>query len=140
VLQTTTIDDSIQGTDSNQFNYVGSGWQHNSDACEANPCEYNYDNSWDNTTNDYVTLTFTGVQITFYGVLDTVHGIGAVSVDGGSETMIDFYAASRAGDQLMWTSPTMPEGNHTFELRVTGDKNPSSTDTFVTVDRVDILG
>ena len=58
-----SIDDSVQGTGTNQFNYVGSGWQHNSNNCQGNPCEYNNDNSWDNTTNDYVTVSFTGVQI-----------------------------------------------------------------------------
>src|SRR5205807_961609 len=42
-------------------------------------------NSWDNVPGEYVTFTFTGVQIKFYGVLDTQHGIGAVSLDGGRE-------------------------------------------------------
>ncbi len=136
VLQTTTIDDSIQGTGTNQFNYVGN-WSH----CTNCGSElYNNSNSWDHTTpNDYVTLTFTGVQIRFYSVLDTMQGIGAVSLDGGSETMLDFYAATRAGDQLVWTSPMLSAGTHTFKLRVTGNKNPSSSDICTVVDRVDIL-
>jgi len=133
-----SINDSVQGTGTNQFNYVGSGWQHNSNNCQGNPCEYNNDNSWDNTTNDYVTVSFTGVQIKFYGVLSPGHGIGAVSIDGGSETMIDFYVAKRAGNQLMWTSPKLSPGSHTFKLRVTGTKNASSSDTFVALDRVAI--
>jgi len=139
VTQTIIIDDSTQGTYTNRFNYVGTGWQHNSNNCQSNPCEYNNDNSWDNTTNDYVTVSFTGIQISFYGVLDPSHGIGAVSLDGrGHETMIDFYAANRAGNQLRWASPTLPAGTHTFKLRVTGNKNPSSSGTFVALDRVDI--
>jgi hypothetical protein len=113
--------------------YVGPG-------CSGTPdCAYDDSNSWDNVPGEYVTFTFTGVQIKFYGVLDTQHGIGAVSLDGGSETMIDYYAATRAGDQLVWTSPMLPAGTHTFKLRVTGTKNPSSTDYYVTVDRADIL-
>ena len=140
VYQTTTIDDSIQGTGTNQFHYVGSGWQHDTNSCSANPCEYNNSNSWDHTTpNDYVTLTFIGVQIRFYSVLDSKHGIGAVSLDGGSETMIDLYAAKRAGDQLVWTSPMVSAGTHTFKFRVTGNKNPSSSDFCTVVDRVDVL-
>lgn len=138
VTQITTVDDHVQGTGSNQFNYVG-GWLHSSKRCQADPCEYDRNNSWDNTPNDYVTLIFTGVQLCFYGVIDPKHGIGAVSIDGGSETMINFYAASRAGNQLLWTSPMLPSGTHTFKLRVTGDKDSRSSNTYVTVDRVDII-
>jgi len=40
----------------------------------------------------------------------------------------------------MWTSPMLPAGTHTFKLRVTGTKgNPSSKDSQMGVDRVDIL-
>lgn len=138
--QTTTIDDSIQGAGNNQFNYVGSNWHHMLNTCKSDPCEYNTGNSWDNISNDYVTLTFTGVQLRFYGVIHSMQGIGAVSMDGGSETMINFYAANRAGNQLLWTSPTLPEGTHTFKLRVTGTKDSRSSNTFVAVDRVDLIG
>jgi hypothetical protein len=137
--QTTVIDDSIQGTGSNQFHYVGGGWQHVTNYCQGNPCEYNNGNSWNSTANDYVTITFTGVQLRFYGVIDPKHGIGAASIDRSSETMIDFYAANRAGNQLLWTSPMLPAGTHTFKLRVTGNKNPKSSNTYTIVDRVDIL-
>ena len=141
VLQTTTVDDRVVGTGFNQFNYVGSGWKYYvGRSCSGTPdCAYDDSNSWDNVAGDDVTFTFTGVQIKFYGVLDTLHGIGAISLDGGSETMINYYSAKRLGDQLMWTSPMLPAGTHTFKLRVTGTKDPSSTQYFVTVDRVDIL-
>jgi hypothetical protein len=89
--------------------------------------------------NDYVTVEFYGTQIKFYGVHDPSHGIGAISVDGSSETNIDFYAAVRAGNQLMWTSPVLSDSEHVFKLRVTGNKNVNSTNTWVVPDRVDIL-
>lgn len=131
-----TIDDAIQGSGVEQFNYVGSGWQY----CTGCGAElYTGSNSWDNTANDYVTVMFSGTRIKFYGVKDPRHGIGAVSMDGGSETNIDFYSATRAGDQLMWTSPVLAVGNHVFKLRVTGNKDTSSTNTWVVPDRVDIL-
>lgn len=132
----TVIDDLVTGTGDNQFNYVGSGWEHCSN-CGSNL--YNQTNSWDLTTNDYVTVAFNGTQIKFYGVQDTLHGIGAVSIDGGAETNVDFYAPARAGDVLLWTSPVLAAGNHTFKLRVTGTKNPSSTSYYSVPDRVDIL-
>ena len=140
-LQTTTIDDSIMGTGLNQFNYVGSGWGHCTNGCggTGGNC-YNGSWTWDAVAGDYMTVPFTGIQIKFSVVTGTYGGIGAISLDGSSETMVDFYSVSLLGDQLMWTSPKLPEGTHTFKLRVTGTKgDPSSKDSEVGIDRVDIL-
>jgi hypothetical protein len=139
--QTTTIDDSIQGTSVNQFNYVGSSWRHCTGGCNGTGGDC-YNGSWtlDSTAGDYMTVSFTGIQIQFYAVTGTYGGIGAISLDGGRETMVNFYSVSLLGDQLMWTSPMLPTGSHTFKLRVTGTKgDPSSKDSEVGIDRVDIL-
>jgi arabinogalactan endo-1,4-beta-galactosidase len=119
------------------FVYNGSGWGHGSGGGSNATC-YNNSNSWNKTTNQYVTVTFNGTRIRFYGVRDPKHGIGAVSIDGGAETNVNFYAATRAGNQLLWTSPTLANGTHTFRLRVTGTKSSSATDYFVAPDRVDV--
>jgi Ricin-type beta-trefoil lectin domain-like/PQQ enzyme repeat/Fibronectin type III domain len=132
----TTVDDSVAGSAGNQFHYVGSGWSH---CTNCGSTLYNQSNSWDNTTNDYLTISFSGTQIKFYGVQDTLHGIGAVSIDGGTETNIDFYSPVRSGDVLLWTSPTLQAGNHVFKLRVTGTKNTNSTNYYAVPDRVDII-
>jgi hypothetical protein len=140
----TTVDDSIIGTGPNQFNYVGA-WK----ACPAVTCTtvttpelYMKTNHWAGgaeagSPTDYVTFAFTGTQLSFYGVKDPRYGIGSVSMDGGAEATIDFYAAVRAGDQLLWTSPALASGSHTFKLRVTGTKNASASDSTITVDHVD---
>ncbi|HEX3643038.1 MAG TPA: serine/threonine-protein kinase, partial [Ktedonobacteraceae bacterium] len=141
VRQIIAIDDSVKGTGLNQFNYVGSGWGHCNNGCNGSGGDC-YNGSWtkDSVAGDYMTVSFTGIQIQFYVVTGTYGGIGAISLDGGSETMVDFYSVSLLGNQLMWTSPTMPEGTHTFKLRVTGIKgDPSSKDSEMGVDRVDIL-
>ena len=135
---TLTVDDSTMGTGANQFAYSGA-WQH----CTACPDGaqigmYNNSNSWDATTNDFVTVAFNGTQIKLYAVKDTLSGVGAVSIDAGAETNVDLYSATRVGNQLVWTSPLLPAGNHTFKLRVTGTKNASSGNYFVVADRVDI--
>jgi len=132
----TTVDDSTIGTGANQFAYTGA-WQHCT-ACQDGPQigMYNNSNSWDATTNDYVTVAFSGIQIKLYAVKDAMSGIGAVSIDGGAESNLDLYSATRVGNQLVWTSPVLPAGNHTFKLRVTGTKNASSANSFVVADRV----
>jgi photosystem II stability/assembly factor-like uncharacterized protein len=100
---------------------------------------YNLSNSWDATANDYLTVTFAGTGIRLYGVTRAQTGIGAASIDGGAEALIDTYSATDRGNQLLWSSPSLPAGTHTLKLRVTGTKNPSSTGFYVTPDRVDIL-
>jgi len=130
-----SVDDRVTGTGQNQFNYTGA-WQSCTN-CGADL--FAGTNSWDNTANDQVTVAFTGTQIRFYGVRDPRHGIGMVSIDGGAETAVDFFNATRQGNSLLWTSPVLAAGAHTFRLRVTGTGNPSATNTWVVPDRVDIL-
>ncbi|HEX3643664.1 MAG TPA: serine/threonine-protein kinase, partial [Ktedonobacteraceae bacterium] len=142
VRQIIAIDDSAEGTGLNQFNYVGSGWGHCTGGCNGDPRPpdaYNGSNSWDNTINDYVTITFNGTQIRFYGVVGPPHGIGAISIDGGSEMPLDFYSPTAAGNTLLSTSPVLPAGRHTLQVRVTGNQNSNATWNGINPDRVDIL-
>ena len=136
---TTTVDDSVQGTAANQFNYTGTGWSHCTSCDGSNYGFYNASNSWDSTANDAVTVTFTGTQVKFYGVVGPAHGIGAISLDGGAETNVDFYAATNAGNTLLYTSPVLASGQHTLKVRVTGTENASATWTGINPDRVDII-
>ncbi|WP_394841682.1 DUF4982 domain-containing protein [Pendulispora brunnea] len=110
------VNDSAQGTAANRFNYVGSGWRHG--GC-AGGC-FSGDNSWDNVANETVTLAFRGQRVVLYGVYDTIHGTAAVSIDGGAETDVSLKGPRR-GNVAVWTSPTLPEGNHTLKVRVKGD-------------------
>jgi hypothetical protein len=141
VFHTEAVDDSIQGTGLDQFTYVGNNWGHCTGGCHGRhpPGAYDLSNSWDNTINDYVTITFHGIQIKFYGVVGPPHGIGAISIDGRPETMVDFYSPTQAGDTLLYTSPVLALDQHTLKVRVTGQKNSHATWNGINPDRVDIL-
>ena len=141
MLHIKAIDDSVQGTGIGQFNYIGNGWRHCTGGCHGRyPLgAYDLSNSWDNTINDYVTITFHGIQIKFYGVVGPPHGIGAISIDGGPETMVDFYLPTEAGDTLLYTSPVLASGQHTLKVRVTGQENSHAYWNGINPDRVDIL-
>jgi len=129
-----TTDDSVTGTGQNQWNHVASGWQSCTHCNETNPTAIVYATSqhWDKTTNDTATLIFTGTQIKFFGVTASWEGIGAVSIDSGVETDVDFYSVNKTGDVLLWTSPVLANGIHTFKLRI-------AADTYIAVDRAEIL-
>lgn len=128
------IDDSVVGTGQDQWNYIGSGWKSCINCNETNPTVNFYDASqhWDKTTNDTATLIFSGTQIKFFGVTASWEGTGAVSIDGGAETSVDFYSVNKTGDVLLWTSPVLANGIHTFKLRI-------ASNTFIALDRAEIL-
>jgi hypothetical protein len=126
-----TVDDTAAGPGTNQWNFVGAGWNHGHQA----DC-YGQANSWDGAAGDFATVAFVGVQISLYARVNDSHGICALSVDGGAESRVDLYATPAACNDLVWTSAMLPYADHTFKLRVTGQKNPASTDTACVVDRV----
>lgn len=122
-------DNAIEGDQGYQHNYVGtwsdgagiSGW-------------YEGTLSYSNTTNDYVEYKFNGTQIEWFTETKNTHGIVAVSIDGGAETDVDLYAASATTQVLVWTSPALTQAVHTIKLRVTGTKNPSSSQYYAITD------
>jgi hypothetical protein len=121
----TSIDDT-----SSSVAYSGS-WGHASG--EAGP--YDGTNSYSNTTGDTATLTFTGTSVSFHGVTAPDHGIIGISVDGGTESLVDEYSATRTGDVSLWTSPALTNGSHSIRIRVTGTKNSQSSGYYGTIDR-----
>ena len=127
----TSVDDATLGTGANQFNYSGS-WGHGTDGAGL----FNGTNSYSNTTGNTTSVAFSGTSVSYFAVKAPNHGIVGVSVDGGSETLVDLYASERAGNQLVWTSPTLSAGNHTLTIRVTGTQNASSSGTYGVIDRV----
>jgi hypothetical protein len=140
---TTTFTDSVEylnlGFSTNvddaatSVTYAGS-WGHASGG--SGP--YNGTNSYSNVSGDTATLSFMGTGVTLHAVTDSSHGIAAVSIDGGTETLVDEYSATRAGDVSIWTSPRLASGTHTIRVRVTGTKQTAATNDWVTVDRFEI--
>lgn len=128
----TSVNDNTTGTGSNQFNYSGA-WSYSSQTGA-----YNTDNHYTSTTNDQVTVLFTGTLVKWYGAKAANYGIVALSIDGGTETNVDLYASTRSDNVLLWTSPSLTAGQHTFKARCTGTKNASSTGYTINADRIDL--
>lgn len=129
-----TLNDNATGTGLQQFEYTGN-WSYGP-SCGVG-C-YQGDDHYSNTANASVQVRFNGTRIVLYGAKDPSHGIGAVSIDGGPETLVDFYQSPRQGHQVMYISPVLSPGPHTLKLRVTGTKNGASGGYYLTIDRVDI--
>lgn len=129
----TSIDNAVRGTGLHRFSF-SDGWS----SCTScgNGRLFRGTTSWSSTAGRTVTIRFTGTQIRLYGERDPRHGIGEVFLDGTRKARLDYYAASRAENRLMWRSAILPAGTHTLTLRVTGQKNRSSAGHIVPLDRV----
>ena len=126
-----TINGCSNGGDGGGQNLKGY-WGYNGDGTGA----YNSTTSYSNNTGDSVTVKFNGTQIGFYAARSSDSGKAAISIDGGAETTVDLYSATRQGNQSVYTSAVLASGNHTLKVRVTGTKNASSSGVFVSPDRV----
>ena len=50
----------------------------------------------------YATFAFRGTMVQLYLVQDPNHGISAISIDNGPETLVDLYSKTRRGYRMLW--------------------------------------
>jgi len=126
------LNDTVQ-QGSNRFEFVGE-WAFKG----GEPRAFTRDNHWSARTDEHYLVRFRGTRIRLYAAQDPNHGIAAVSLDGGAETLVDLYAPQRRDQALIYSSPTLPRGDHVLRVRVTGRKHPQATHPVVPADRADI--
>ncbi len=82
-----------------------------------------------------VALTFDGTSIQWVGTKGPDRGIAEVYVDGVKELDVDCYDATLQSGQVLYARHTrLWPGRHTIQVKVKGEKNPSSSDCYVDVD------
>ena len=128
----TRVMHNVLGTDLLQFNYQGS-WLHG-DGFEN---EANGD-SYSSVTGDSGTLRFVGTRVRLYGTQDQQQGVSSVWVDDQPAIEADFYSPTR-GPAMLWESPELPAGEHTFHFTVAGKKNADSRYFWIAVAWVEVL-
>jgi hypothetical protein len=77
--------------------------------------------------------------VEIYSARASNHGIFAVAIDGGGETLVDLYSSSRSDRTLVYTSPVLSAGNHTLRVRVTGNRNGSASGAAIVADLVKVI-
>src|SRR5690349_10477192 len=83
--QETIVDNATQGAGLGLHAYNGGGWVHGTNL----PSFHNGTFSYTNVTDAYVYLQFNGQQVRWFTEKKWTHGIAAVSIDNGPETMVD---------------------------------------------------
>lgn len=130
---TTAPAGTILSVNDDKFTY-SSGWSR--DATVST--KFQGDDHWSGTVGAVASYSFTGTQVAFFGSKASHHGLLGVSIDGGAETLVDQYSVTRADQVRMYTSPILLNGAHTITMRCAGQKNPTSSGTVVSVDRLDV--
>jgi hypothetical protein len=129
--KTTTIQHYVFGSGNNEIDYT-ENWRHSKANLESSGSD-----SYCGIPDEVATLRFVGTRARYYGFAESNHGIVAISIDGGPESVIDQYGASRE-NRMFWQSPVLIPGQHTLRARVTGECNPASRYIWVTLERIEI--
>jgi len=135
LYRTAPLDDNNGFRDGQVYpTYSGSGGSHWTAVYGSNT----FGGTWvyTNATNDTATVIWNGNGARFFGVTDYNRGLVGITVDGGTETLVDEYTATGVRDNMLWQSGTLTPGQHTIVIRCTGQTN--HTGTYVTIDRLDL--
>ena len=84
--------------------------------------------------NATLTTAFTGNKVEWFAEKRVNHGIVAVSIDGGAETMVDLYENVTTNTSTKVFEEDLVQGNHTIRLRLTSTPNPLATENNATHD------
>lgn len=128
-LGLTVVEDTVEGTGLMQWEFAGAvgTWQ------------VSVRDHYTGTSGAVVRFRFHGTNLTIKGTKDAHHGQMSVSIDGGSATTADLYAATRTLDADVYVSPTLADGPHVVTCTVLSTKNASSTGTVVSIDKAVVL-
>jgi fibronectin type 3 domain-containing protein len=86
------------------------------------------------TPNDYVIFTFTGTWVELYSIRNSSSGIASIYIDNSYQVDIDLYSSTTEYFSPVYRKTDLDPGTHTLKVLVTGDKNPSSSDSKVYID------
>jgi hypothetical protein len=133
----TEVDNSVTGSGTNQFTYVGSGWQQITGS--ATMGTYHGTVATTSTQGDFATLNFTGSGIKVYANEMSGYGTATISVDGGNTQTVTLTPANSspngqgAGDVLVYTLTGLAAGTHTLKVL-----NNAASNT-ISLDKVEVL-
>ena len=125
-----TLDDAVTGAGRDQLDFQGS-WQTSTGASKHGGGDH-----YSTTVDARLRVRFEGDRVHLHGARDSHHGIAEVTVDASPAAEVDLYAADRAEDARLWSSPELSPGEHVVTVRVTGRRNAAATGMVVAVDRL----
>ena len=124
-----SIDDTRDiGTGVNQIRYSGT-W--NLAQGNANDPRFLSNDHYADGGGAYFEIKFVGVKIDVFATVASHHGTASAVIDGGTRYVLNYKAAQRGEQKLIWSSPLLPNRAHTLKVSVLGTG-------VVTADRFDV--
>lgn len=123
------IDDNRDiGTKTNQIRYSGS-WT--LAPGNANDPRFLNNDHYSDASGSYFEVKFVGVKIDVFATVASHHGTASATIDGGTKYTLNYKAAQRGEQKLIWSSPLLPNREHLLRVTVLGTG-------VVTADRFDV--
>ena len=129
---TYTYDDT-----SPDLNYSGTGWSHVSNQSYTGG-DYEKTESFSDTAGDSMSVTFTGTSVQWIAPTASNHGIADVYLDGNQVATADGYSPGTNFQQVEYSVSGLADTSHTLKIVVSGQKNPASGGTYVSVDAINV--
>ncbi len=111
-------------------------WNRETDGNYNNTIKYIQDNL---TGNDTATLTFSGTGIEVYSCTNSDRGYVEISIDGKVEGKVSTYSSSTVRQAKIFSKEDLEPGLHTIVVRVTNDRETSSSRNKVEIDAFKVL-
>lgn len=94
---------------------------------------------YSNTAGSTMDFTFTGTGVRAICARGEFGGIVRVYIDGVDQGTVDLYTTPAVFQAVIFESTTLTNAQHTIRLEVTGTKNASSGNTYVTTDAFEVF-
>ena len=118
------------------LNYAGT-WSHVANQSYTGG-DYKNTESFSDTTGDSMSVTFTGTAVQYIAPTASNHGIAGVYLDGTQVATVDGYSSGTDFQQVLYSASGLADTTHTLKIVVTGQKNPASGGTFVSIDAINV--
>jgi hypothetical protein len=97
--------------------------------------------AYTNRAGGKVVARFTGTDVDYITNKDTSYGIAKITLDGGTPEFVDLYNPLRnAAQNKAWHASGLSNSAHVLVIEWTGLKNLASTNTYVGLDAIDVVG
>ncbi len=116
--------------------YTGS-WSHVANQSYTGG-DYKQTESFSDTTGDSMSVRFTGTAVQYIAPTASNHGIADIYLDGTQVATVDGYSPGTDFQQVLYSASGLSDTTHTLKIVVSGQKNPASGGTFVSVDAINV--
>ncbi|MEO6714537.1 MAG: methyl-accepting chemotaxis protein [Mycobacteriales bacterium] len=128
------IENSVHGSNLNEFEFIGEGWRHSAANIETGGT-----NSYTSMPDETAVVRFVGTHVRFVMVLDVNQGYSEIWVDNERPTRVNGYSPERKIGVVAYENASLTPGEHAIYFRNTGDKCHESRYYWTSIDRVEIV-